>query len=137
MKRLLCVAAALFVAAMMAFPVFAEPEETTAPEELLLTEAEVPGDSEFGDDENEPMLTFYTEPPTTVGIMPINEILEFTVEDLGATAARQPSLLAGAGTLTYAALGASLLALLLSVIALAKSGGKKNANATGNYKKFF
>jgi len=129
MKRLSTLLAALLAAALFALPAMAEtiPAETTigivpiAQETGEVTQAEVTTTQA-------PATT--TEAPTTMeyatyGIQPV----PYEADNLSA--------LRRADAVNYAALCLSLLALLLAIIALARSGKRKSANATGNYKKFF
>ncbi|MCL2301237.1 MAG: hypothetical protein FWC27_13930 [Firmicutes bacterium] len=134
-KYFVCLLAALVLLVALAVPALAEPEEAvTAAEQLTATAEEqtvAPGDStEPGLEEDPteaPVLIFATVPETTAGIVPI---------DGEVPAAGQEGLLSQRN-LTFYALGLGGLALLLSVIALARTRKKTAPNATGNYQKYF
>jgi len=128
MKRLMLLFFAVLAAAIFAFPTLAE----TAP---ALTTEGIAAVSEPGDELPGEMETTTLAPTTTQAPMTTTEHL--TLEAIPISLAPDElSAFQRADYINYAALGASLLALLLAIIALAKSG-KKVANATGNYKKFF
>ena len=139
-----CLLTALLLAAVLAVPAFAEPDEIeTATEPFAVTQdsTAAPGLSidprTPGEGETEPEgQTFIaavpyqlaTEPETTLGIVPIDGGLLMEEADGGLLSQRN---------LTLAALGLGGLALLLSIIALARSRKKTPPNAPGNYQKFF
>ena len=130
MKRLLCLAAALMLALTAALPAFAAPVKPT--EEITVAETlDEPVGVTLAD---EPVLVTTTAEPWTNPTVETVEMEPFAFgpEEPAKTALPLDPML------TYAALGASVLALLLAVIALARTGGKgKSANAAGNYQKFF
>ena len=134
MKRLFCIAAALLLLLMTALPVFAEPETTLEP--IMPREGEtieaVPFDMDMPFDE-EPTTDLTTQAPKTTSAPSIYQppTAAPSEEPQGLFTNNQLGLIA------VAALGVALIALLLAVVALSKAGGKKAANATGNYKKYF
>jgi len=132
MKRLVCIAAALLLAVTFALPASANPEET--PDYAYEYENEY-----YDNDENPEETT--APPPTTTQPLPetvnIDEIIAGVVDEMQAAPIPPCPFDEASLIVTYAALGTSLLALLLAIIALAKIGKAKKENATGNYKKFF
>ena len=128
MKRLVCVVAALLLVVMFALPVSATPE-LTEPYEYEY-EAEYPYDEET----TAPPATTTQPPAETVNI---DEIIAGVVDEMQAAPIPPCPFDEMSLIITYAAMGTSLLALLLSIIALAKLRRVKKENATGNYKKFF
>jgi len=138
LKRLLAIAAALLLAAMISLPAYAEPEPLSPFDEPPTQyEIDLSDDELFLEEETVPETTTRA-PATTIGIVPIMEDNAFGNEQLLTPISDELPLLERAQPMmVYAAFGLSLLALLLAVVALAKSGGKKSANATGNYKKYF
>ena len=135
MKRAACLLAAALLTLALALPAFAETasEPTTlepiTPREFVPI---VPYDDETWEEETTlPETT--TQPPieyTTIGIVPISGGLE----DAGLGLPQEIGL---DDILKVGTLGISLLALLLAVIALARTAKKKPGNAAGNYKKYF
>ena len=131
MKRAACLlAAALFAFALalaLAAPAFAEPEITSMPDSR-------------GSFDSQPVQENETVPPTTTALpqtesstvmaVPIDETLEMPAAGL-------PGAYTYTDIAAFAALGCSLLALLLAVAALSRSGRKPKGNVAGNYQKFF
>ena len=128
MKRLVCIVAAVLLAAMFALPVSATPE-ATEPYDY---------EYEYAENDNEattvPPPTTTQPPPETVNI---DAIIAGVVDEMQAAPTPPCPFDEASLIVTYAALGTSLLALLLAIIALAKIGKAKRENAAGNYKKFF
>ena len=131
-KKYFALLAAALLLIALAVPAFAEPEEETVfaavtAEETL--DAEFTEDLDDEDPEGEPIfiMTPPTEPETTIGIVPIAGELPLE-EDGGLFSQRN---------LTFGALGLGGLALLLSIVALARTRKKTAPNATGNYQKYF
>ena len=131
-KYFACLAAALLLLAL-AVPAFAEPDEettfaaVTAEEETLDPEFTAdPADEELTEEQTFIAIMPYSVPETTIGIVPIDDVL--AEEDAGLLTQRN---------MTIGALGLGGLALLLSVIALARTRKKTAPNATGNYQKYF
>jgi len=116
--------------AALALPTFAEPTNT----EGAITGAEENSDGRIlSEDEIQQMISAAVaelQPETTIGIVPINEdiLLVAQEEDEGLLSQRN---------MTFAALGLSGFAVLLSIIALARTRKKTAPNATGNYQKYF
>ena len=148
LKQFASLLTALLLLAAMAVPAFAEPDEIeTATDPFAETqdsgltaapgfsiEPRMPGDEDGEDAAQE--ATFIaimpyqaTEPQTTIGIVPISG-------DLLPEAAPRDDLFSQRN-MTLAALGMSGLAVLLSIIALARTRKKTPPNATGNYQKYF
>jgi len=132
-KYFACLAAALLLLAL-AVPAFAEPDEettfaaVTAEEETLDPEFTAdPADEELTEEQTFIAIMPYSVPETTIGIVPIDDVL-LPAEDAGLLTQRN---------MTIGALGLGGLALLLSVIALARTRKKTAPNATGNYQKYF
>ena len=136
----ICFMIALLLA-VLAVPAFAEPDEIeTATDPYAVTQegaTAVPGFSIEprlpGEGETEPegqtfiaATPYATEPETTIGIVPISDTLPEAAPGLFSQR-----------NLTYGALGVSCLALLLSILALARTRRKTAPNATGNYQKYF
>ena len=153
LKRLLCAAAALLLAGMlaagMALPAFAQPADTAVSGPALPGLVEVATDAGSTTFDTLPTDTYtYTDNQgnTLLPITPRMDTVPETTDETTAafapyvatTAVTAPASMTLTDMLPYATLGVSLLALLLAIIALAKSGkGKKSANATGNYRNFF
>ena len=141
LKTLICFVIALLLA-VLAVPAFAEPvvesitdpnavtEVTAEGETFLPKEPRLPGEEEDIGDE-EPVL--YATPETTIGIVPIYEDIVPINEELPA----QDAGIFSQRNLTFGALGLGALALLLSIVALARTRRKSAPNATGNYQKYF
>jgi len=151
MKRLICIAAALVLVATFTLSVAAYPEETVPYD--YQHEHEYPPHDHYQPDyqhENEhpynneaqpeedaywPDDSFAAPPePVTVDI---DEIIAGVVDEIQASPIPPCPFDEASLIVTYAAAGASLLALVLVIVALAKIGKIKRENATGNYKKFF
>ena len=134
-KYLACLAALLLLFAL-AVPAFAEPEVQTAPADEVVTgsdlTAELPIETEEGEEPPEEatfaIMPYSVPETTTVGAVAIDDVLLAPEEDEGLLSQRN---------LTYGALGLAGLALLLSVVALARTRKKTAPNATGNYQKYF
>ena len=140
LKQFASLLIALLLLAALAVPAFAEPDEAvTATDPFAETQdsglTAAPG--EDGEDTTQEEQTFIaimpyqaTEPQTTIGIVPISgdTLLLAQGEDEGLLSQRN---------MTLAALGMSGFALLLSIIALARTRKKTSPNATGNYQKYF
>jgi len=126
-KLFACLLAALLLLAATAVPAFAEPE---ADEALTTTAEEENADvSYLTEDEIKAMISAAVaglQPETTMGIVPLDDVLP--EEDEGLLSQRN---------LTFVALGWSAAALLLSIVALARTRKKTAPNATGNYQKYF
>jgi len=131
-KYFACLVAALALLIALAVPAFAEPEEPTVlavPLENETIDAELTTNPEDGETTEAPPILIYATEPTTIGFAPIDgELLPGAQEDEGLLSQRN---------LTFGALGLAGLALLLSVIALARTRKKTAPNATGNYQKYF
>ena len=134
-KKYFALLAAALLLIALAVPAFAEREETTVLA-VAITAGEEALDAEFTEDLDDEDLdeerTYiaimpYMEPETTVGIVAIDDVL-LVEEDEGLFSQRN---------LTFGALGLGGLALLLSIIALARTRKKTAPNATGNYQKYF
>jgi len=141
-KYFACLVAAALLLFALAMPAFAEPDEIeTATDPLAVTEdrTAAPGfsieprldgeDGELTEEQTFIAIMPYSEPATTIGFEPIDaELLAGGEEGEGLLSQRN---------LTFGALGLGGLALLLSVIALARTRKKTAPNATGNYQKYF
>ena len=124
----------LLLAAALALPAFAAPDEivtaTEAPNDLVTGAGMtvVPGGEETTD---APPILIYapapTEPQTTIAIVPISTDL---LSEDGAELLSQRNL-------TLAAFALSGFAVLLSIAALLRTRKKTAPNATGNYQKYF
>ena len=127
LKHFASLLAALLLMAALALPAFAE---TTT--EAAATAAEESSDSRIlSEDEIQAMISAAVanlQPETTIGIVPIDDYLLY--DEDGADLLSQRNM-------TFAALGLGGLAVLLSIIALAKTRKKPAPNATGNYQKYF
>jgi hypothetical protein len=139
-QSFICLLVAMLLV-ILAIPAFAEPTEPTTviPAVDETFDSELPLDPEAtlpeGETEEQPMLIYTTE-PTTIGFVPINEdIMPYDGELL--TGAPEDGGYLSQRNLTFGALGLGGLALLLSVIALARTRRKTAPNATGNYQKYF
>ena len=131
MKRLLCLCLALLAALMFALPAAGVPYDPYEPDDTEYYDYDDAYDPDDEPETTEPLTTttvFATAPPEAIfgeeepdlaPLLPPACVLE----DMQFIA-------------TYAALGVAVLALILSIIALAKSR-KNKSNAAGNYKKFF
>jgi len=133
-KKYFAILAAALLLFALAVPAFAEPEEetvfaVTAEEQTLDPEFTTDWEEGGGPAEEQTFIAIMlTEPETTVGIVPIDDVLLLEEEDTGLFSQRN---------LTFGALGLGALALLLSVVALARTRKKTAPNATGNYQKYF
>jgi len=128
-KYFACLLTALLLLAALMVPAFAEPDDVeTAVEETTVATAE----EETGEDPAEEqtfIAVMLTEPETTLGIVPIDaELLLLDGADEGLLSQRN---------ITLVALCFSGLALVLSIVALARTRKKTSPNATGNYQKYF
>jgi len=139
-KYFACLVAALALLIALAVPALAEPNEVetiTGSDEEVFTDSDqtaAPGFSiepRVGEEETveTPMLIYATVPETTVGIVAIDD-------DIPPVAPRSEGLLSQRN-LTFGALALGGLALLLSIVALARTRKKTAPNATGNYQKYF
>jgi len=130
LKQFASLLAALLLMAALALPAFAEP----ATDEAAATGAEENSDGRIlYEDEIQQMISAAVadlQPETTLGVVPVNEdiMLYKNAEDEGLLSQRN---------MTFAALALSGFAVLLSIIALARTRKKAAPNATGNYQKFF
>jgi hypothetical protein len=129
LKHIASLLAALLLLASLAMPAFAAPEDgaaTTGTEESA-------GGKILTEDEIQAMISAAVadlQPETTMGIVPLNEgnLLLAQEEDEGLLSQRN---------MTFAALGLGGFAVLLSILALARTRQKAAPNATGNYQKYF
>lgn len=131
MKRAACLlAAALFAFALAlahAAPAFAAPEITSMPDSR-------------GSLASQPVQENETAPPTTTALPQTESSTVMSVpidETLGTPAVGLLGDTSRTDVATFGALGCSLLALLLAVVALSRSGKRPKGNVTGNYQKFF
>ena len=138
MKCAACLIAALLLLAALATPAYAEPV-TEADSEITtewITPRDImpimPYDGELLEEQTEPATQATTW--TTIGIVPIDEELEgFNGISLGLSEGYSLQ-----DAMLFGALGISIVALLLAVIALARTGRRRRpGNAAGDYKKFF
>ena len=134
LKQFASLLAALLLLAALAMPAYAAPDPNEA-----VTTTGLEENAEFkplSEDEIKKMISAAVadlQPETTIGIVPINDgdpllAVELSHEDLFLFSQRN---------LTYLALGLSGFAVLLSIIALARTRKKTAPNATGNYQKYF
>jgi len=135
LKRAACLLAAALLMAALALPAFAETTSEPSTLEPVMSREflpVVPYDGETTILEEETTVFESTAPPpgTTIGIVPIGGEL-----DEGGFALQGG--IAQEDVMRYGTLGISVLALLLAVIALARTIKKKPGNATGNYRKYF
>jgi len=153
MKKLLCVAIALLMTLMFVLPAAAiinvdgsEPEWTGAPgirpaDDVL--ELDEPFDAVYDEEDNDEDEPDVTEAPvfeTTTNAPELDDSNMVDVDDalLGAEVAEVAAACPfdqAQFVVTYVALGISVLALVLAIIALAKN--RRSKDATGNYKKYF
>jgi len=138
-----CLLSVLLLLAALALPVLAEPDETVFDEPVTAVESAPGGEEETfatqeldetDPDEGHTFIAIMpyglaTEPESTIGFVPIDA-------ELGLLAGEDEGLLSQRN-LTWAALGFSALALLLGIVALARTRKKTSPNATGNYQKYF
>ena len=115
MKRAACLLAAALLAAALALPAFAEPQSTTAtPPAATL-----------------PAPATEAPPETTLAALPV------MAEAPDPAAGGLLGAYSNTEIAAFGALGLSLLALLLAVAALARTGKRPRRNAAGNYQKYF
>jgi len=128
LKQFASLLTALLLVAALALPAYAEPD----PNEAFTTVAEELSDGRIlSEDEIQAMISAAVaglQPETTIGVVPINAELLSAEEDEGLLSQRN---------MTFAALAFSGFAVLLSIIALARTRKKTAPNATGNYQKYF
>jgi len=128
LKAFASLLAALLLLAALAVPAFAEPDEFTT------TGIEATADTRYlTEDEVNALVAAAVadlQPQTTIGIVPIND-------DIPLLAQEEDEGLLSQRNLTFVALGWGATALLLSIIALARTRKKTPRNATGNYQKYF
>ena len=130
LKQFASLLAALLLMAALALPAFAEPATNV----VVTTETAENSDAGIlSEDEIRQMISAAVadlQPKTTIGIVPLNEdnLLLAQEEDEGLLSQRN---------MTFAALGLGGFAVLLSIIALARTRKRTAPNATGNYQKYF
>jgi len=126
MKMIRTALIALLLTALLAVPGFAEPAEDTTASAVELTNA-------AGEpiEPTQPVVT--TTEPTTIGIVPIAGGLEDDLLLIGEIPAPTPLEYIEAHAISFAALAVSVLALLFSVVALAKTKKKSGHRRMKNY----
>jgi hypothetical protein len=131
LKHIASLLFALLLAAALAVPAFAEPDPNEAVTTTGLEENAEP--RSLSEDEIKEMISAAVadlQPQTTIGIVPISG-------DGLLLAPAEEETLFSQRNMTLAALGFSGFAVLLSIIALARTRKKTVPNATGNYQKYF
>ena len=133
MKRAACLLAAALLLFALALPAFAD-ETTSVPDiEGFATIREGQTLALPSESETAPI----TAAPTTTPVSTAAPAVATVEQPIAESAAGLLGAYTRAEAAAFGALALSLLALLLAVIALAKSGKKPGKSAAGNYQKYF